>query len=79
MLENEVIEVSHSQYSSPVVIVGKKDSKPRFYVHYRRLNQISKDVASPMPAIQEALKNISSTSFQHPRLESGLLADSDGS
>ncbi|KAK9717204.1 Retrotransposon gag protein [Popillia japonica] len=58
MLAAGVIRASHSEYSSPVVIVTKKDGKPRFCVDYRRLNDKTRSEASPLPPIQESLRDL---------------------
>lgn len=58
MLSEGIIEHGASPYSSPVVIVRKKDGKPRFCVDYRKLNSITEDVAQPIPRIHEVLKEI---------------------
>ena len=41
MFAEEVIQPSSSPWSSPVVIVRRKDAKPRFCVDFRKLNQVS--------------------------------------
>jgi hypothetical protein len=46
------------EYASPVVIVRKKDGRPRFCVDYRRLNEITKDEAAPLPIIHETLRDL---------------------
>ena len=58
MLAQDVIEPSHSPYSSPVVMVKKKDGKERFCVDYRQLNAITQDEASHLPMIHETLKDL---------------------
>jgi hypothetical protein len=55
MLADGVIERSNSEYCSPVVIVNRKNGKPRFCTDFRRLNALTKDEAAPLPNIREAL------------------------
>lgn len=59
MLRQRIIEPATSPYSSPVVIVKKKDSTPRFCVDFRRLNDQTEDVDSPLPLIYETIKDLS--------------------
>lgn len=40
MLEAGVIEPSDSPYSSPIVIVKKKDGTNRFFIDFRDINKI---------------------------------------
>jgi len=55
MLKLKVIESSHNAWASPVVIVQNKNGKTRFCVDYRRLNNITKKHAYPLPQTEECL------------------------
>jgi hypothetical protein len=54
MKRKGVIEESDSPWSSPVVLVRKKDGNLRFCVYYRRLNVTKKD-CFPLPRIDDTL------------------------
>ncbi|GBO44456.1 hypothetical protein AVEN_98108-1 [Araneus ventricosus] len=47
MVDNGVIEESSGPWSSPIVLVKKKDGSTRFYVDYRKLNEITKKTVIP--------------------------------
>ncbi len=58
MLEKGIIELSTSEYASPIVIIKKKDGSPRFCIDYRRLNEATVNEPTPMPVIQETLRDL---------------------
>ncbi len=55
MLDLGVIQPSFSLWASPVVLADKKDGGVRFCVDYRKVNQVSKFDAYPMPRVEEVL------------------------
>ena len=55
MLRHDVIRPSTSPWSSPVVLVKKKNGTYRFAVDYRKLNKVSKPVHFPLPRLEDAL------------------------
>ena len=58
MQRNRVIQPSSSPWSSPVVMVRKKDGTHRFCVDYRSLNSISKADTFPLPRIDDLLDQL---------------------
>ena len=53
-----VIKPSCSEWASPIVLVPKKDGTTRLCVDYRKLNQISRFDAYPVPRIDEMIDKI---------------------
>ncbi|XP_063933413.1 uncharacterized protein LOC135145226 [Zophobas morio] len=72
MLDDGVIEDSNSPWSSPVVLVTKKDGSTKFYVDYRKLNDVTKKHSYPFPRIDDTLTTLSgSVWFSTLDLKSG--------
>uniref|UniRef100_A0A1Y1NGJ5 RNA-directed DNA polymerase n=1 Tax=Photinus pyralis TaxID=7054 RepID=A0A1Y1NGJ5_PHOPY len=63
MLEQGVIEKSCSAWSSPVLLVPKKDGSQRFCVDFRQLNQVSERDAYPLPFMSSILSKLGSTKY----------------
>ncbi|KRZ63045.1 Retrovirus-related Pol polyprotein from transposon 17.6 [Trichinella nativa] len=55
MLHAGVIELASGSWSLPVVLVRKKDGSPRFCVDHRRLNDVTRVDAQPIPPIDDTL------------------------
>ncbi|KAL7880767.1 hypothetical protein SRHO_G00030210 [Serrasalmus rhombeus] len=58
LLEQGVIEESHSPWSAPVVLVRKKDGTHRFCVDYRRLNAVTIKDSHPLPRVDDTLDRL---------------------
>jgi len=53
-----IIEPSTSAWSSPIVIVRKKDGKPRFCIDFRKVNEVTNRDAYPLPHISATLDKL---------------------
>ena len=59
MLDLGVIEPSISPYSSPIVLVPKKDGSVGFCIDFRKLNKVTEFDAEPMPNMEEIINRMS--------------------
>ena len=72
MLQQGIIQPSCSPWSSPIVMVQKKDGSWRFCVDYRKLNDVTHHDAYPLPWIDTTLDSLAgSTLFTMLDLASG--------
>jgi predicted aspartyl protease len=55
MIEQGIVEPSHGEWRSNVVLVKKKDGSLRFCIDYRRLNDITRKDVYPLPRIDTCL------------------------
>ena len=55
MLKQGIVEPASSEWTSPIVIIKKKDDTIRLCVDYRRLNVMTKVDAYPMTKVDDAL------------------------
>ena len=82
LLARGIIKPAHGAWSSPVVLVRKKDQSWRFCVDYRKLNAVTLQDAYPLPRIDESLDALAGSKyFSTLDLTSGywqVLLDADG-
>ena len=58
MHENGIIKPSTSEWSSPIVLVKKKDGTLRTCIDYQRLNSVSQADTYPMPRIDDVIDKL---------------------
>ncbi len=73
MIEEDVVSPSTSPWSSPVVLIKKKNGDLRFCIDYRRLNAVTQKDVYPLPRIDDVLGRLSGAKyFSSLDLESGF-------
>ena len=63
MLAIGIIQESNSTWSSPTILVKKKDGTTRFCIDYRRLNQVTMVDPYPLPHIEDSLNTLGGARF----------------
>ena len=58
MLESDVIQQSDSPWSSPIVLAKKHDGTTRFCVDYRKVNEVTRKDAYPLPRVDDTLDTL---------------------
>ena len=63
MLENNIIQPSTSNWSSPCITVPKPDGSIRFCTDYRKVNAVTKTDAYPIPRVDDCIDRVGKAKF----------------
>ena len=55
MLSRDIVEPSQGPWSSPIVLVKKKDGSTHFCIDFRNVNDLTRKDARPLPRINDTL------------------------
>ena len=62
LLENDFIEPSQSNYSSPCILVPKSNGTYRMCTDYRKVNSVTKTYSFPIPRIDDCIDKVGNMS-----------------
>ena len=63
MLENDIIEPSSSEWSSPCILVPKPDKSFRFCTDFRKVNSLTKSDSYPIPRIDDCIDKVGKAKY----------------
>lgn len=63
LVENELVEGSHSEWSSPCLLVPKPNSTYRFCTDYRKVNAVTKTDSYPIPRMEDCIDKVGSAKY----------------
>lgn len=63
LLKHQIIEPSFSPWSSPIVLVKKKNGQYRFCIDFRKLNAVTLKDAFPLPRVDDMLDNLKGSKY----------------
>ncbi|XP_076053650.1 uncharacterized protein LOC143032655 [Oratosquilla oratoria] len=63
LIDQGIIEPSHSPWSSPCILIPKSNNTYRLVVDYRRVNEKTKADAYPLPRIEDIIDNLGSATY----------------
>ncbi|KAK4315874.1 hypothetical protein Pmani_012925 [Petrolisthes manimaculis] len=64
LLEHDMIEPCRSEWSSPVTLVPKHDGSQRLCLDYRKVNQVTRTDAYPIPRMEDCLDKVGKASLE---------------
>ena len=63
LLENDFIEPSQSNYSSPCILVPKSNGTYRMCIDYRKVNSLTKTDSFPIPRIDDCIDKVGNSKY----------------
>lgn len=63
MLQHNLIEPCQSEWSSPVILVPKPGGSVRFCIDYRKVNEMTKTDAYPLPRVEDCIDQVGRARF----------------